>query len=157
MRNFHCLSAQCVNKMRTARGCLSIDHRALNNTEDVLAWVSDQSHVRPALFLMMRVMSPLCQFDRCECEYQSGRIGGNVDLLKLDCEGAEWQILQDVDTMRHVRSVRMEYHKNGGHTLDELLGLARDAGFDASHVQDRDRFGIAWLQRSADSLSSARP
>jgi hypothetical protein len=56
-----------------------------------------------------------------------------------------------------IRSVRMEYQKHGGLTLDELFGLARDAGFDASHVQDRDRFGIAWLQRSADSLSSARP
>ena len=38
------------------------------------------------------------------------RAGGNIDLLKLDCEGAEWDLLEDADSWEHIRSVTMEYH-----------------------------------------------
>ena len=35
---------------------------------------------------------------------------GVVDLLKLDCEGAEWEILSDVATWAKIQNVCMEYH-----------------------------------------------
>ncbi len=41
------------------------------------------------------------------------RIGGKVDLLKLDCEGAEWDILQDRNALGHVSAITMEYHDFG--------------------------------------------
>jgi FkbM family methyltransferase len=41
------------------------------------------------------------------------RIGGTVDLLKLDCEGAEWELLNDADAFQHVKAVTMEYHDFG--------------------------------------------
>ena len=39
--------------------------------------------------------------------------GGIVDLVKLDCEGAEWEILQDSQAMKCVINLTMEYHLAG--------------------------------------------
>lgn len=47
------------------------------------------------------------------------RIGGHIDLLKLDCEGSEWTILKDYESMRKVRFLTFEYHR-----------LAPDGSFD---------------------------
>lgn len=38
------------------------------------------------------------------------RAGGSIDLLKLDCEGAEWALLDDPASWSKVRMVTMEYH-----------------------------------------------
>ena len=38
------------------------------------------------------------------------RIGGHADLVKLDCEGAEWKILEDRESWRKVAHITMEYH-----------------------------------------------
>ncbi len=35
---------------------------------------------------------------------------GNVDLVKLDCEGAEWDIFSDPAPWQQIRSIVMEYH-----------------------------------------------
>ncbi len=37
-------------------------------------------------------------------------MGGYVDLVKLDCEGAEWSIFQDTEAWKLVGRVTMEYH-----------------------------------------------
>jgi FkbM family methyltransferase len=42
------------------------------------------------------------------------RLGGQVDLIKLDCEGAEWALFRDVEAFRAVREIRMEYHLTDG-------------------------------------------
>lgn len=38
------------------------------------------------------------------------RAGGKVDLLKIDCEGAEWDLLEDERAWNDVRGLTMEYH-----------------------------------------------
>lgn len=38
------------------------------------------------------------------------RIGGEVDLLKMDCEGAEWEMFADTENWKRVRNLSMEYH-----------------------------------------------
>ena len=38
------------------------------------------------------------------------RLGGSVDLLKLDCEGAEWAIFKDTEGWKNIKNVTMEYH-----------------------------------------------
>ena len=35
---------------------------------------------------------------------------GTVDVLKLDCEGAEWDLFSDIESWASVRSITMEYH-----------------------------------------------
>lgn len=39
------------------------------------------------------------------------RIGGEVDILKLDCEGSEWVILQDLEALKKVRYLTVEFHR----------------------------------------------
>jgi FkbM family methyltransferase len=74
------------------------------------------------------------------------RIGGHVDLLKLDCEGAEWSILQDVEALRNVRQVRMEYHlMDGRFTVEDLVETFQKAEFETLRIERNVGFGIAWF------------
>ncbi len=57
------------------------------------------------------------------------RLGGSVDLAKIDCEGAEWEMLQDAESWKRFRRLRMEYHLVSGHSLEELRTRLRDLGF----------------------------
>ena len=82
------------------------------------------------------------------------RIGGRIDLLKLDCEGSEWEILSDTEALKRVVSLRMEYHlwaKPDGslRKLEELLG---SQGFDVirAYAKQKDpRQGIVWAKRQS--------
>ena len=76
-----------------------------------------------------------------------GRMGGALDLLKLDCEGAEWDIFKDVEALRQVRLIRMEYHLTDGRSLDDLTIHAKRLGFHIERLEPNQGFGIAWLSR----------
>ena len=56
------------------------------------------------------------------------RLGGNVDLLKLDCEGAEWSLLEVREIWRHVRFVTMEYHLFDGQPHDAIATALEQVG-----------------------------
>jgi FkbM family methyltransferase len=73
------------------------------------------------------------------------RIGGRVDLLKLDCEGAEWTIFRAPEAFANVREIRMEYHLTDGRTLDDLREAAATIGFDITFLRENAGFGIAYL------------
>lgn len=56
----------------------------------------------------------------------------NIDLLKIDIEGAETDVMRDVaPQLQNVRNLFVEYHSfaNIPQTLDELLGIIKRAGF----------------------------
>ena len=76
------------------------------------------------------------------------RMGGAIDLLKLDCEGFEWDIFNDARPFAAVRAIRMEYHLVGGKSLGDLRAIAGRLGFAITHLQEDDGFGIAWLDRA---------
>jgi FkbM family methyltransferase len=57
------------------------------------------------------------------------RLGGSVDILKMDCEGAEWSILADTESLTAVRSLVMEYDLVDGHTEAELVSTVKKLGF----------------------------
>ena len=72
-----------------------------------------------------------------------------VDVLKLDCEGAEYDILLNVspEALRQVASIRMEYHS--GPSSDLWAALQRH-GFRRSHLSaDTPVTGNVWYQRAA--------
>jgi len=58
-------------------------------------------------------------------------LGGAVDLLKLDCEGGEWDILGDRESLKRVKYLAMEYHLLEGTSasLWELVRLLKAEGF----------------------------
>ncbi|HVS53944.1 MAG TPA: FkbM family methyltransferase [Opitutaceae bacterium] len=64
------------------------------------------------------------------------RLGGRIDLLKLDCEGAEWAQLECREAWSAVRHLVMEYHlwARPGATLEKLLVVLRGLGFSILRV-----------------------
>jgi FkbM family methyltransferase len=77
------------------------------------------------------------------------RIGGSVDLLKLDCEGAEWEILAHGDSLNAVRSIRMEYHLFDGQSYAQILDVLLRARFRVVHVGNQYEVnGILWASRA---------
>lgn len=76
------------------------------------------------------------------------RMGGAVDLLKLDCEGAEWSILEHPEAFSAVRCVRMEYHLiEPEHSTNRLVEAFEGMGFNCSHIVPNQGFGLTWFDR----------
>lgn len=59
----------------------------------------------------------------------------NIDLLKMDCEGAEYEILMSVDneTLNRIERITMEVHVVSGGTRQELVSKLNRSGFSVRH------------------------
>jgi FkbM family methyltransferase len=79
------------------------------------------------------------------------RMGCEVDLLKLDCEGAEWDIFQEPRAFERIRNIRMEYHLIQGHSVRDLKRIVADLGFRIDRWIPNQGFGIVWLSRKLSS------
>jgi len=67
------------------------------------------------------------------------RIGGVVDLLKLDCEGAEWEMFREARCWKAIRELRMEYHLFMGESHADLVRALDTIGFQINlHRFDRE-------------------
>ena len=73
--------------------------------------------------------------------------GGKIDLLKLDCEGAEWDILRAFGESTPVENIRMEYHLGPDRSLNELLELVRKSGLKLDRQISHGNYGIGWFIR----------
>lgn len=71
----------------------------------------------------------------------------HVDLLKLDCEGAEWDILPAAEqAFPRIRQICMEYHCERGWTADRLASWLRDRGYRVWHTTGEWN-GLLWAVR----------
>lgn len=73
------------------------------------------------------------------------RAGGTVDLLKLDCEGAEWELFEDTESWNRINCLTMEYHlwAKPGSTPQTVLDKLNDLGFKVLHHNPlSDTFGL---------------
>lgn len=72
------------------------------------------------------------------------RLGGSVDLLKLDCEGSEWELFEDKEVWKRIQRVTMEYHlwAKPGMDVPELVSQIRNHGFRITHLCEESRWGI---------------
>jgi FkbM family methyltransferase len=73
-----------------------------------------------------------------------------VDLLKLDCEGAEFDILlgASTQTLGRIRCIVGEYHHVDGHQPEELVRVLEDGGFNATFTPDLGGLGIFHATRT---------
>ena len=75
-----------------------------------------------------------------------------IDLLKLDCEGAEYDILLHVDAedIQKVQEIRMEYHRG---PLDELLARLTELGYMIRRFMNEEKRGggYLWLVRKSSN------
>jgi FkbM family methyltransferase len=69
------------------------------------------------------------------------RIGGYIDLLKLDCEGAEWDILTDTETFENIKIITMEYHLINETNINELKMAIKNINF---HILKLKKTGPTW-------------
>lgn len=77
------------------------------------------------------------------------RMGGSVDLLKLDCEGAEWEILTLEGCWHGIRSIRAEIHFFNGETLDHAEAALKRAGFEILLAEMKnEEMATIWAKRS---------
>ena len=60
---------------------------------------------------------------------------GDIDILKLDCEGAEWGLLEDTKNWKQVNSLTMEYHLWGkaDAKVEDLFQLLNSINFKLIH------------------------
>jgi FkbM family methyltransferase len=68
-----------------------------------------------------------------------------LDLLKIDCEGAEWDIFLRRDAFRTLRQIRMEYHLDLKHNMAYFEAITSELGFKITRLMPNRDFGIAWL------------
>lgn len=101
---------------------------------------SDASDSRTAVFAMGGD-TPIVAFSTV-----LERIGGVIDLLKIDCEGGEWDIFENAELFKKVRMIRMEYHLVNGKSLEDFKNSTDRIGFEILKLEENSGFGIAWMQ-----------
>jgi FkbM family methyltransferase len=88
------------------------------------------------------------------------RLDGPLDLLKLDCEGAEWAVLDalDPETWAKIPQLVMECHASAGNTVEAMIDLLALQGLTLtilsrgpSHVPWCDEVAMIWAQRDLTS------
>jgi predicted nicotinamide N-methyase len=72
--------------------------------------------------------------------YALRHLPADVDVLKLDCEGAEYHLLADPRFLAHLRprEIRMEFHRGP----DPLVAQLRAAGFDVARISAARPVGL---------------
>jgi len=70
------------------------------------------------------------------------KIGGHVGFLKMDCEGGEWLLLEDIESWQKVQHLSMEYHLWDHHTETEVLSKVRGLGFNILSHTPLGNFGL---------------
>lgn len=75
------------------------------------------------------------------------RLGGYVDLVKLDCEGAEWLLFQDKENWQFIQNLSMEYHLMSDHTHDEIVQVIQNLGFHIKKQIPIKNFGLILASR----------
>jgi FkbM family methyltransferase len=75
------------------------------------------------------------------------RLGGRVDLAKIDCEGAEWEMFGDPEHWKAIRHLRMEYHLMNRHAFSEVRSHLLAFGFEIFHHESSGDWGTGWARR----------
>ena len=78
------------------------------------------------------------------------RLGGKVDVVKMDIEGGEYAVLAGSDPAEwgSVQRVVLEYHDVDGHGFSEVEQFFTAAGMHVvRHEPSTDRLGVVWFSR----------
>jgi hypothetical protein len=63
----------------------------------------------------------------------------------MDCEGGEWELLEDKEAWKHIRAFTMEYHlwARPGSSWSSVVATMEDMGFTIiNHSPLSDTFGL---------------
>ena len=74
--------------------------------------------------------------------------GFQIDLLKIDCEGSEWSILQDSSLLDRTKYLCLEYHLYDKHTLQEMQEIIEKSNHKVKYIDPHPgyngKFGLIW-------------
>lgn len=73
------------------------------------------------------------------------RAGGKIDLIKMDCEGGEWDLFEDEASWQNINALTMEYHlwAKEGSTFNDVASILRKLNFKIIfHEPSTESFGI---------------
>jgi FkbM family methyltransferase len=86
-----------------------------------------------------------------------GEVGiDRIALLKLDCEGAEWDILPAAEeVLPQIQQICMEFHCERGWTPKKLATWLRERGYEVSHTPGPWN-GLLWAVRLAPEIPGVR-
>ena len=77
------------------------------------------------------------------------RLGGKVDLLKIDCEGGEWEIFEDFETWKKIGNLSMEYHLFNKNQTEELVkSKIKKLGFKITSFESVENYGLLIAKRN---------
>lgn len=75
------------------------------------------------------------------------RLGGRVDVAKIDAEGAEWDMFREVAAWGGFRRVLMEYHLWGRRTYAHVVDALGELGFRIEYHAPSGEWGTVWAVR----------
>jgi len=75
------------------------------------------------------------------------RLGGSADLVKMDCEGAEWEMLEDVESWRRVRYLTLEYHLRPDEGHDLIRTALEKLGFRIESQTQVTNYGLVFASQ----------
>lgn len=75
------------------------------------------------------------------------RFGGSADLVKMDCEGAEWEILEDLESWQRVRFLALEYHLNASADHDIIRSILVKLGYTIKRQVQVTNYGLVFAKR----------
>lgn len=69
-----------------------------------------------------------------------------IDFCKMDCEGAEFDILlkSPEDFLKRIKVFAIEFHEFGGHKVGELIELFTRLDYDVTHEFSPSKMGISF-------------
>jgi len=86
-----------------------------------------------------------------DCVRLADYLTNPVDMLKIDIEGAEYEVLKDCATsLSNVANLFIEYHGGVHETgkLAEIIGIAENAGFNVYIKEANDIFAKPFIQKN---------
>lgn len=76
------------------------------------------------------------------------RMEGKVDLLKMDCEGSEWDIFKDKESWQKINNLSLEYHLfEPEHTEQAVRQTIENLGFRISSFVHIANYGLVLASR----------
>lgn len=74
-----------------------------------------------------------------------------IDLLKMDCEGSEWSILQDKRLLQRCQYFCLEYHLYDNYNIQDLKDLIQQSDHQiiciSPNIGYEEKFGLLWSKR----------